>query len=185
MQTDKSQTTGSTCNAVVALGVVKQIQYMYASAQQQAPFFKKSPARETTDLRLVLSEDMTVLRVLCSIHELEEDGEVVRIGDHIRRLASRNEIADYGTDLDNIEWHLDHEAEAAGDPAPTISGRVAAISAIYVRLTGSPGHGWTAQHGSAHLEPLESTAATRHVQHTINWGPTTAPDEQGHVHSAG
>lgn len=59
------------------------------------------------------------------------------------------------------------------------SGRVAAISAIYVRLTNNPGLGWTAQPGSAHLESLESTAATRKIQHTVDWSPTSALDEQG------
>lgn len=125
-----------------------------------------------------------MLRVLCSRSELEENGEVIAVGDNVSRLASYGEHVYYGTELDALEWHFDQYADAFGDPATTISGQVTAISAVFVRLTRAT-DGWTARLGSAQLEPLTTTSATRTIEDTIDWGPVSPPDPDGHSYSVG
>ena len=117
--------------------------------------------------------------------ELDDDGDVIAIRDHVSRPASRVENVYYGTELDTIEWRFDNDAGAGGEPVTTISGEVAAISAVYVRLTAVRGHGWTAQLGSAHLEPLDTTASTRRIQDIVDWGPLSPPDEHGYAYRGG
>ncbi len=126
-----------------------------------------------------------MLRVLCSETELQEDGEVIAIGDHVSRVGCRVENVFYGTDLDEIEWRFDQYADAVGYEAVTISGQVIAISAIYVRFTATSGGGWAPRLGSAHLEPLDSTASTRKIEDVVDWGPLSPPDEHGHAYRAG
>ena len=116
-----------------------------------------------------------MLRVLCSESELGEYGVVVTVGEHISRLAARIEEPYYGTDLDTIEWRFDQYADAIGYESATISGTVAAISAVYVQLTSDPEGGWKARPGSAHLEPLDTTSATRKIEPVIEWGPPLPP----------
>lgn len=125
------------------------------------------------------------LEVLCSSYELEESGDVVTVGDYISRHVSRWNTVYYGTELDDIKWNFDSEAEADGSTATTISGDVTAISAIFVRLTHVPGKGWTPVSGSAHAERIESTADTRQIKPEIDWVPVSTPDAHGHAYSAG
>ena len=125
------------------------------------------------------------LQVLCSSYELEESGDIIAVGDHISKHASRLNNAYYGTELDSIEWSFDSEAEADGSTATTISGEVTAVSAIFVRLTQVPGKGWIPLAGSAHLENIKSTADTRQIKTEIDWGPVSTPDAQGNAYSAG
>lgn len=140
-----------------------------------------------------------MLRVLCSTSELDEDGETLTVGDRVHRLAARNQGKYFGTDLDNIEWHFDRYAKYTGRDTATVEGQVLAIAAIYVRLTSTTDVGWTAQSGSAHVEPLESTSTTRRPVPTIDWQPAAAPtadargygavgyrrDKEGDEHLAG
>lgn len=130
-------------------------------------------------------QDVAVLRVLCSDSELDENGEVIAVGDCLSRLAGRVENVYYGTDLDSLEWRFDQYADAIGYHAATISGRVTAISAVYVRLTKAVEGGWTARLGSAHLEPLDTTAATRRIEDVIDWGPLSPTDEHGRAYRTG
>ena len=102
-----------------------------------------------------------MLRVLCSESELGDHGEAVAVGDRIARSASRIDHAAFGTALDEVEWRLDRDAVAAGPGAVTVSGVVRSISAVYVDLIRLGDCTWAPATGSAHLEPLTTTAATR------------------------
>ncbi|MGT2427418.1 hypothetical protein [Amnibacterium kyonggiense] len=126
-----------------------------------------------------------MLRVLCSDSELDENGEVITVGDGVSRLAGRVQGTYFGTDLGSIDLHFDQYAEDLGHESATVSGRVAAISAVHVRRSRGDEGGWTAQPGSAHLEPLETTAATRKPREVIDWGPPSAPHENGRRYSLG
>jgi hypothetical protein len=123
--------------------------------------------------------------MLCSESELGEYGVIVAVGEHVSRLAARIEQPYYGSDLDALEWRFDQYADAIGYESATISGTVAAISAVYVQLTSNPEGGWTARPGSAHLEPLDTTSATRKIEPVIEWGPPSPPDKDGHSYRAG
>lgn len=125
------------------------------------------------------SQTASVLLVLCSDSELDEYGEVLRVGDHVRRMAARREAGVYfGTELDAVEWQFDRYADILGRESVTISGTTTAIHAVFVLLTKSP-EGWTARPGSARLEPLSTTAATRKPVEVIDWEPPTPPDDRG------
>ena len=126
-----------------------------------------------------------MIRVLCSDSELDEGGEVIAVGEHVSRLAARIQNVYYGTDLDAIEWRFDQYADAIGYESATISGQVIAISAVFVRLTAAPGGGWTARLGSAHLEPLETTASTRKIEHEVMWGTPSPTNEHGYAYRTG
>ncbi|MBZ4486442.1 hypothetical protein LQ938_07330 [Microbacterium sp. cx-55] len=98
---------------------------------------------------------MTEVRVYCVEYELEDDGEVLTVGDRIRRVVVPYGTGEYfGTELDRTPWMFDR----AGFAAPGLGGRVlegvvTRIDAIYVQRP-------VGQHvvrGSAQLEPLPST----------------------------
>ncbi len=141
--------------------------------------------RNAVGSRATRAQTVIVLRVLCSESELEENGEVIAVGDRVSRLAGRVEGPYYGTDLDSIDWRFDQYAEDIGYEAATISGQVTEISAIYVQRTAAAEGGWTARPGSAHLEPLSTTEATRKIVDLIDWGPPSPPDEHGRAYSIG
>lgn len=117
-----------------------------------------------------------VLRVLCSESELGEHGEAVAVGDRIARSASRIDHAAFGTALDEVEWRLDRDAVAAGPDAVTVSGVVHSISAVYVDLIRLGDCTWAPATGSAHLEPLTTTAATRRPEAPTDRGAAPALD---------
>lgn len=122
-----------------------------------------------------------MLQVLCSSTELEEYGEVLQVHDRVRRLGGRRRGRFFGTELDEVEWSFDRYAGVAGDGAVTISGLVVALQAVFVRLTQRPGAGWTVEPGSAHLEPIFSTAATRRPQTRTAWSELTPGKGAGRV----
>ncbi|NYF14993.1 hypothetical protein HDC34_003328 [Pseudoclavibacter sp. JAI123] len=107
-----------------------------------------------------------MIRVLCSVSELEEDGEVVTVGDRVERQAEFASRGFFGTELDRIRWHFDQYAEARVSQPWLISGTVESLSAVYVALAQVrlPRQEWMHVPGSARLEPLESTRETRSPQ---------------------
>jgi hypothetical protein len=102
-----------------------------------------------------------VLRVLCPESELGEYGERLAIGDRVDRPARRNDGGYFGTELDEIVWRFDGHAEGTGAEPVRIAGTVMAIAAVYVEMTQLGSCTWTAAHGTAHQEPLTTTAGTR------------------------
>ena len=82
----------------------------------------------------------------------------------VARPASRIDHAAFGTALDEVEWRLDRDAPTSGREAVVVSGVVRTISAVYVDLIRLGGCTWAPATGSAHLEPLTTTAATRRPQ---------------------
>ena len=120
-----------------------------------------------------------MLRVLCSESELGEDGEALVVGDRIARPASRVEDTVFGTALDEVEWRLDRDAVAAGREAVTVSGVVRSISGVYVDLIRLGDCTWAPATGSAHLEPLTTTAATRRSDEQVDRSVASAPDDAG------
>lgn len=98
---------------------------------------------------------MTEVRVYCVEYELAEDGEVLTLGDRIRRVVVPYGTGQYfGTELDRIPWMFDR----AGFAAPGLGGRVldgvvTRIDAIYVQRP----VGQEMVRGSAQTEPLQST----------------------------
>ena len=127
---------------------------------------------------------MVVLTVICPTSELDEFGEVIRVGDDVHRLAARRRGAYFGTRLDEVEWYFDQYAGLSEREAATIHGSVASIEAVYVHLTRAEG-GWTAILGSAHTEPLESTEATRRIQPRVALNEKSHPDEAGLSYQGG
>lgn len=127
-----------------------------------------------------------MLAVLCTDSELAEEGEVLSVGDQVARLAVTATPDFYGTDLDRIEWVLDRYAQVAsgGRRIAEISGTIASIDAIYVALSLNL-TGWAPAAGTATLERLETTTATRRPERRIAWGPTVAMDAQGRATRAG
>lgn len=125
-----------------------------------------------------------MLRVRCAESELQEYGEVIALGDHVSRMAGRCGGAFFGTALDEIEWGFDQYAWLVGGHHAIISGTVAAIDAVYVRLTREP-DGWVPTAGTAWREPLTTTAATRKPEEEIEWGPLAEPDANGHSFRSG
>jgi hypothetical protein len=126
-----------------------------------------------------------VLRLLCSEPELGEYGNVVSVGEYISRPAARIEQSYQATESDTVEWRFDQRADAIGYEWATISGTGAAISAVSVQLTTHCEGGWTARLGSAHVEPLDTTSATRRIEPLIDRGPPSPPDKDGHSYRAG
>lgn len=119
-----------------------------------------------------------MLRVLCGTTELEEYGEVIAIHDRVERIAAHSEGNYFCTGLDDIDWVFDRYADWAGPMIATVTGRVVAIDAVYVRLAPVEG-GWTAAAGTARLESLFTTAETRRPPSRIDWGRPSPPDETG------
>lgn len=115
-----------------------------------------------------------MLRVLCVQTELQEDGEVISVGDRVKRLAGRLPGGYFGTNLDEVEWGFDRYAELTSSHAAVIEGDVVAIAAVYVGLA-ALGNGWTAAPGTAWLEPLSSTATTRAPENRIEWSTQSMP----------
>ena len=107
-----------------------------------------------------------MIRVTCSVTELEEDGEVIAVGDQIERSAEKATWQYYGNELDEICWHFDQYAPLRSTSPWSILGTVASISAIYVRLalTGAREQVLRPAHGSAHLEEVPATRNTRNPQ---------------------
>lgn len=103
------------------------------------------------------------LLVLCSESELQEYGEIIRVGEQVTREAGRREGRFYGGDLDEIQWQFDQYARVVGYEAAIITGRVTVIHAVYVNLTRQP-DGWGPLPGSAHLEQIQSTADARTIE---------------------
>jgi hypothetical protein len=125
-----------------------------------------------------------MLAVFCADWELEEDGEIIAVGDRMRRAAIRRHTAYFGSELDDVEWSFNRDSEGDRSGCTTIAGEVVRIEAIYVRMTRGA-DGWTAIHGSAHAEALHTTAATRRIEPQIECGPLSLPDEDGHSYRAG
>lgn len=120
-----------------------------------------------------------MLRVLCSESELGGDDEALVVGGRLARPASRVEDTVFGTALDEVEWRLDRDAVAAGREAVTVSGVVRSISAVYVDLIRLGDCTWAPATGSAHLEPLTTTAATRRPEEQVDRGaPLVDGDER-------
>jgi hypothetical protein len=126
-----------------------------------------------------------VLRVLCSTTEQGEYGGAIAVGDRIARLADRVRHGEYGTELDAVEWRLDQDADATGQGAVTISGRVEAISAVYVELTRMGDCAWEPGRGTAHLERLDTTADSRLPGGRIDWSSPSAADSSGITYRSG
>ena len=94
--------------------------------------------------------------------ELGEYGEVVAVGDVVRRLGVRRRTEWFGTGLDQIEYWFDRYAGLVGTgEAVVLSGEIDAIAAVYTRVTCLPGGAWGPRRGWASLEPLASTRDTR------------------------
>ncbi len=130
--------------------------------------------------------DGGMLDVLCTASELAEYGEVLVVRDRLERLAVTITPNFYGTELDEIEWVFDRFAQvgSGGRKTATISGVIVSIDAVYVRLT-RKSRGWAPAAGTATLERLERTAATRRPECRIAWGAASVPDEHGHANRTG
>ncbi|MDY0912713.1 hypothetical protein [Rathayibacter festucae] len=127
-----------------------------------------------------------LLRALCTTSELDEDGEVVAVGDRIRRLAVPHRGGYFGGDLDETPWMLDRYGDAIGAAGTVwIEGVVTAVAAIRTRMTRRDDGVWTVRPGSAVLEPLHSTADTRRPVREIDWGPRSEHDADGHASAVG
>lgn len=107
-----------------------------------------------------------MIRVTCSVTELEEDGEIIAVGDRIERLAEKATRQYYGNELDEICWHFDQYAPLLSPTPWSIIGTVASISAVYVRLALKSGREriFHPKPGSAHLEEVLTTLNTRDPQ---------------------
>ncbi len=120
-----------------------------------------------------------MLDVLCGDSELGEYGEVVAVGDVVRRLGVRRRTVWFGTGLDEIEYWFDRYAGLTGSgEAVVLSGEIDAIASVYTRVTRSPDGAWGPQRGSASLEPLASTRDTRRPLRRVAWTvdpPSTSP----------
>ncbi len=125
-----------------------------------------------------------MLRVLCSETELAEEGETIAVGQRLRRTAARYGSA-LGGELAGVDWWFDRYAEGNPASAVTISGVVASVHSVHVRLMLEPGRGLVPRPGSTTLTPLTSTADARQPVQEVQWGPPTAPDEHGDVHQGG
>jgi len=131
-------------------------------------------------------DDDAVLRALCTTSELDEDGEVVAVGDRIRRLAVPYRGGYYGGALDETPWMLDRYGDATGAADTVwIEGVVTSVAAIRTRLTRLADGTFTARPGSAVLEPLHSTEDTRRPTPEIDWQPHSEPDADGHAYAIG
>lgn len=126
----------------------------------------------------------TSLRVFCPETELAEDGLVVRVGDHVRRLATPRIAHRLGT-VDALPWAFDQYAEYVGDPVSLVGGRVSAIDAVYARLTELEDGSWGLRPGSEWTEPVPATSATRRPAERIDWQPLSPPDAEGHQYGVG
>ncbi|MCJ1673352.1 MULTISPECIES: hypothetical protein [unclassified Rathayibacter] len=127
-----------------------------------------------------------LLQALCTTSELDEDGEVVAVGDRIRRLAVPHRGGYIGGDLDETPWMLDRYGDATGAADTVwIEGLVTSVAAIRTRMTRRDDGVWTVLPGSAVLEPLRSTADTRRPVPEIDWGPHSEPDADGHAYAMG
>ena len=125
-----------------------------------------------------------MLTIFCPASELDEFGEVIRIGDDVDRVAARRRGEYFGTPIDDVEWRFDRYAGLSETETATIHGSVASIEAVYVRLTRAE-NAWTAVLGSAHTEPLESTRSTRSTRPRIAWGEESPPDDRGRSYQGG
>jgi hypothetical protein len=115
-----------------------------------------------------------VLDVLCSDMELGEYGEVIAVGDAVRRLGVRRRTEWFGTGLDQIEYWFDRYAGLVGTgEIVVLSGEIDAIASVYTRVTRLPDGAWGPRPGSASLEPLASTIDTRRPLRYI--APTAGP----------
>ena len=125
-----------------------------------------------------------MLDVWCSETELAEYGQVIEVGESIRRLGVQSQEVWFGTGLDQIEYRFDRYAEVVGGLTPlAIAGEVVSIAAIYVLLTERDG-AWDVQLGSSWLEPLSSTRQTRRPPRRIAW-TESGPNNKGDVHRWG
>lgn len=124
-----------------------------------------------------------MIQVLCSESELQEYVEVVQVGQRVTRMGARRDWTYFGSDLDDVPWQFDQYAVAGH--SVTLTGDVVEIAAVYVRAAHDPSGGWTAEPGSAWLEPLTTTADTRQPEQEVLWGPPSIPDEEGNYYRSG
>lgn len=110
-----------------------------------------------------------MLDVLCGEVELGEYGEAIAVGDVLRRRGLRLSEPFFGTGLDLTELRFDRCAGLTGSSPPVmIAGEVHAIASVHVRLVRRDG-AWAPDPGSAVLEPLETTRATRRPPPRMRW----------------
>ncbi|MGO2750996.1 MAG: hypothetical protein ACTIA6_13175 [Pseudoclavibacter sp.] len=98
--------------------------------------------------------------------ELEEDAEVISLGDRVERLAENAVWPSYGDALADVVWHFDQYAPMRAESAWMITGTVTSIHAIYVRLAHVSGGEaeFGPEPGSLHLEARATTLGTRDPQ---------------------
>ena len=125
-----------------------------------------------------------MLRVLCGSTELEEYGEVVAVGDRVKRPAARRDRR-WLPELEGVGWVFDRYAGFGAGEQAVVGGTVERLDAVFTRLTLEPGRGWVPLPGSVHLERLETTAATRRVERKVVHGPWSEPDERGRSYRNG
>lgn len=131
------------------------------------------------------------MQVRCGPAELGEYGEAIAVGDRIERPAVRRSgEAFFGTALDDVEWELDRYHALVAAPSFLIVGTVTGIDAVFARI-GLGEEGWAPIPGSARLEPVPSTRATRRVAPRTRrpeapgpapWGASAPEDGDEHAY---
>ncbi|THG28154.1 hypothetical protein [Naasia lichenicola] len=125
-----------------------------------------------------------MLRVRCFETELAENGDVIGVGDVVKRMAVRHPMEHFGTEIDAL-WGFDSYGGPPDSEVITLTGEVTAIDAVYVELTADADGGWRPRLRSARLEPLHSTADTVSPLPTILWETPSPPDPTGHSYGTG
>lgn len=127
-----------------------------------------------------------VLKVFCPVDEVDAAGRGLAVGEALERLASQRGLgrAVLGTDVEDVSWVLDRDALLVEQPAAVIRGRVAALDAVYVTMTGQEDGGWVQKLGSARTETQVSTSDARRERPRIDWtiqqeSPAAGPTVRG------
>ena len=125
-------------------------------------------------------------RVLATLSELDEDGEVISVGESISRWAvPYRRVYLHDASVDEVPFIFDKYAEGGVDGAVVVEGIVTALDALYVKVTWVDGNGWEPCAGSVTRAPLETTADTRRPVEHVVWGPTSEPDDDGVAYAIG
>lgn len=119
------------------------------------------------------------MQVRCSRGELEEYGETIAVGDRVERAGVRRPSeAFFGTALDDVEWELERYHSLVAAPSFLIIGTVTAIDAVFARIARRE-EGWGPILGSAWLERVASTRASRRPVPRIRWHDGPGPGRWG------
>lgn len=104
-----------------------------------------------------------MIQVMCVVSELQEDGDVISVGERGERLGEQESRRYYGNELDGVSWHFEQYAPLRAASPWLIAGTVTSIHAIYASdsSVAVDREASTTRSKIVHVEKISTTRETR------------------------